>query len=152
MVLQCFTMVFVAGMQMATTKKTRRNSYILMLSLGLGLGVAMMPNLFEGGGVGSFYGKNLKFNNGFWPEKYTCSEFHDGFDVNSMPEACANNNGMCCKCYDEGHRGVRTTIIMMLKTPYCIGFLTALILNLIMPEDMEDDEVKDAGEGSDERG
>merc|ERR1719421_1750788 len=34
MVLQCFSMVFVSGMQMATTVRTRRNSYILMLSLG----------------------------------------------------------------------------------------------------------------------
>merc|ERR1719331_544827 len=38
MVLQCFSMVFVSGMQMATTVRTRRSSYILMLSLGLGLG------------------------------------------------------------------------------------------------------------------
>ncbi|CAK0844249.1 unnamed protein product [Prorocentrum cordatum] len=147
MVLQCFTMVFVAGMQMATTKRTRRNSFILMLSLGLGLGVAMIPQLFEGGGGFSFYAKNLKFNTGFWPEKYVCEEFNTGTDDlgNSFTydetyvDACSNMNGACCKCYRRELRGVRTAVIMMLKTPYCIGFLAAVILNLIMPEDMDDE-------------
>jgi len=27
----------------------------------------------------------------------------------------------------------------MLKTPYCIGFLAAVILNLVMPEDKVDE-------------
>ena len=48
---------------------------ILMLSLALGIGVAMEPNLFEGGGVASFYGKNLQHNTGFWPRYKTCKTF-----------------------------------------------------------------------------
>ena len=41
-------MVFVSGMNMATTVRTRRNSFILMLALGCGIGVAMEPQIFEG--------------------------------------------------------------------------------------------------------
>merc|ERR1719498_2346884 len=66
-VLQCFTMVFVSGMQMATKNKSRRNSFNLVIALSFGLGVAMMPTLFEGGGGKAFYAANLKFNTGFWP-------------------------------------------------------------------------------------
>merc|ERR1719454_764404 len=91
MVLQCFSMVFVSGMQMATKVRTRRNSYILMLSLGLGLGVAMIPTLFEGGGGKSFYASNLKFNVGFWPEKYTCDEFYTVSTVDT-PANCTYPN------------------------------------------------------------
>merc|ERR1719482_535711 len=104
MVLQCFTMVFVAGMQMATSKKTRRNSFILMISLGLGLGVAMMPNLFEGGGGKSFYGGNLKFNYGFWPEKLTCTEFYTWKTV-AKPATCTNSTGGVYEC-TGGERAV----------------------------------------------
>merc|ERR1711871_1097303 len=196
-------------MQMATAKRTRRNSFILMISLGLGLGVAMMPNLFEGGGGKSFYAGNLKFNHGFWPEKYTCSEFYthsrmaapakctspggtemectggqrtviaqpyrqmltgadrDWTDCQTMceglggtfteatmtsfepvaeetynglyRESCRDMGGACCSCYDDGKRAFRTAVILMLKTPHCIGFLAAVILNLIMPEDKVDE-------------
>lgn len=218
MVLQCFTMVFVSGMQMATSKRTRRNSFILMISLGLGLGVAMMPTLFEGGGGKGFYAGNLKFNIGFWPAKYTCDEFYtkrsyspgvctnstggtftcdggamntpdirwpgftiqpyremmtklwdkdfddcrntcefmggtftggeasagaalgvDSFQGYLAADSCADLGGACCRCYNKGLRSLRTAVIMMLKTPYCIGFLAAVILNLLMPEDKADE-------------
>jgi len=181
MVLQCFSMVFVSGMQMACQKVTRRNSFILMLSLGLGLGVAMEPHLFEGGGGFSFYSNNLAHNYGFWPKKSTCEVFpsvtktvdqsceyavwfDDGTvngstttftsgDVDSdtcvgiggtytpesstktPTESCANNNGFCCITYDSSKKMGRTTLVMILKTPYCIGFLIALFLNLLLPED-----------------
>jgi len=46
-------------MIIATKHVTRRNSFIIMISLALGVGVALEPNLFEGGGVASFYGQNL---------------------------------------------------------------------------------------------
>ena len=52
--------VFVSGMTMATKNKSRRNSFILVIALSFGLGVAMMPNLFEGGGGKAFYAANLK--------------------------------------------------------------------------------------------
>jgi hypothetical protein len=176
----------------------------------------MMPNLFEGGGGKSFYAGNLKFNHGFWPEKYTCDTFYTvstvtkpatctnstggvfectggaggptrefaqpyrsrltGIDVDfgdcenlcsmmggtyTAPEhgtmtpiaerageACRDMGGACCSCYDTGSKAFRTAVILMLKTPYCIGFLAAVILNLIMPEDKADEYTGEAVGGS----
>ena len=98
--LQCFASVFVSGMFIATKHATRRNAFILMLSLALGIGVAMEPNLFEGGGVASFHGKNLRHNTGFWPRYKTCKTFPvvDGAQVRT----CTNDNGACCSEYDKG--------------------------------------------------
>ena len=173
MVVQCFTMVMVSGMQLATYKMTRRNSFILMLALAFGMGVAMEPHLFEGGGGFSFYSKNLAHNIGFWPKYKTCKTFPstsvevtpamctapnafsfamDDEDsclgingtfaaaVTTMVEvkSCTNNNGFCCLEYDEGAKSNRTTAIIMLKTPYCIGFLIALFLHLMLPEDKDE--------------
>merc|ERR1712139_529173 len=54
-ILQCFTMVFVAGMQiLGPLLSVRRNSFIVMLSLAFGLGVAMEPQVVTGAGVASF--------------------------------------------------------------------------------------------------
>eukprot|EP00617_Octactis_speculum_P020968 CAMPEP_0185767660 /NCGR_PEP_ID=MMETSP1174-20130828/45475_1 /TAXON_ID=35687 /ORGANISM="Dictyocha speculum, Strain CCMP1381" /LENGTH=708 /DNA_ID=CAMNT_0028451987 /DNA_START=21 /DNA_END=2147 /DNA_ORIENTATION=- len=179
LVLQCFTMVFVSGMVMATKDITRRNSFILMLALGIGMGVAMEPHLFEGGGGFSFYSQNLAHNIGFWPKSKTCDVFPTSdvtitsayctagngyvFDtddesacagiggnftesVTSSVEVktCASNNGYCCLEYDETEKSIRTTVIMILKTPYCIGFLIALFLNLLLPED-KDPKLEDDG-------
>merc|ERR1712196_267420 len=60
--------------------------------------------------------------------------------VTTMTEVktCTNNNGFCCLEYDEGKKSARTTAIIMLKTPYCIGFMIALILHLLIPEDKEE--------------
>lgn len=172
MVLQLFAMVFVSGMKMACTNMTRRNSFILMLSLAFGLGVAMEPHLFEGGGGFAFYSLNLAHNIGFWPKSLTCEIFptvprttivsQASCDVSGTEVAvsdavctalggtftaqvsttalvevttCANANGNCCVKYYEGASSLRTTIIMILKTPYCIGFLIACFLNLLLPED-----------------
>ncbi|KAH8044565.1 xanthine transmembrane transporter [Aureococcus anophagefferens] len=49
-VLQCSAMVFVSGMNIATRHATRRNNYILMVALALGIGVGMEPQLFEAAG------------------------------------------------------------------------------------------------------
>ena len=38
----------------ATRHATRRNNYILMVALALGIGVGMEPQLFEGGGPAAF--------------------------------------------------------------------------------------------------
>merc|ERR1719271_1387319 len=54
-------------------------------------------------------------------------------------DACRDMGGACCSCYDDNARAFRTAVILMLKTPYCIGFLAAVILNLIMPEDKLDE-------------
>jgi len=180
LVLQCFSMVFVSGMAIATKNFNRRNAFILMLSLGLGLGVAMEPNLFEGGSGYSFYSQNLAFNVGFWPKHKTCKTFPrvatttivaqatctvDGYTwdsddadfattcdglggtftpaelFTSPPErvkTCVNNNGFCCEKYDKGKKSNRTTAILILKTPYCIGFMVALLLHLTLPDDKEE--------------
>ena len=50
-IVQCFTMVFVAGVQIiGPLLAIRRNSYIFMLSCAFGLGVAMEPHVMSGGG------------------------------------------------------------------------------------------------------
>ena len=67
-----------------------------MLSLALGIGVAMEPNLFEGGGVASFYGKNLRHNTGFWPRYKTCKTFPVDSETGALVRTCTNNNGACC--------------------------------------------------------
>ena len=93
-------MVFVSGMFIATKHATRRNQMILMLSLALGIGVAMEPNLFEGGGVASFYGKNLQHNTGFWPRYKTCKTFPVDSETGAQVRTCTNDNGVavCGDC------------------------------------------------------
>jgi len=51
---------------------------------------------------------------------------------------CLNDNGACCTEFDDGKRSLRTTILIVLSTPYCIGFLIAMFLNLTMPQDKDD--------------
>ncbi|KAJ8598833.1 hypothetical protein CTAYLR_008546 [Chrysophaeum taylorii] len=93
LVLQCFSMVFVSGMSIATRNYNRRNAFILMLSLGLGIGVAMEPNLFEAGGGVSFFANNLDHNYGFWPRHKTCKKFPrvDAVDVVSDATCTVGN-------------------------------------------------------------
>ena len=54
-------------------------------------------------------------------------------------QSCSNNNGLCCFVYDETLKSLRTAVLIALKTPYCIGFIMAFFLNLILPEDSEED-------------
>ena len=136
-------MVFVSGMFIATKHATRRNAFILMLSLALGIGVAMEPHLFEGGGVASFYGKNLRHNTGFWPRYKTCKTFPVDSETGAQVRTCTNNNGACCSEYDKGADSNRTTAIILLKTPYAIGTIAALFLHLLLPEDRVLDEEKE---------
>ena len=35
--------------------------------------------------------------------------------------------------------------IILLKTPYAIGFVVALVLHLLLPEDKEEEEEEDSG-------
>jgi len=53
---------------------------------------------------------------------------------------CANTNGKCCLKYNEGKKMWRDSLIIILKTPYCIGTLLALFLNLMLPAEDEDAE------------
>merc|ERR1719454_1365236 len=72
-VLQMFSSVFVSGMRVATSDFTRRNQFILMLALGVGLGVAMEGHIFDCPGPYAFVRKNLAYDYGFWPEKNVCT-------------------------------------------------------------------------------
>merc|ERR1712196_33619 len=120
LVIQCFSGVFVSGMIIA-------------------MGVAMQPNLFEGGGVGSYYSKNLRNNVGFWPHYLTCDKFPTDGDGNEV-NTCTNSNGNCCVSYDDDADSNRTTLIILLKTPYAIGTVIALFLHLLLPEDVAEGE------------
>ena len=44
-----------------------------MLSLGVGLGVAMEGHIFDWPGPYTFYRRNLAYEYGFWPEKLVCA-------------------------------------------------------------------------------
>mmetsp|Transcript_34403 Transcript_34403/g.118591 ORF Transcript_34403/g.118591 Transcript_34403/m.118591 type:complete len:709 (+) Transcript_34403:71-2197(+) len=181
LVLQCFAMVMVSGMTIACKNITRRNSFILMIALALGFGVALEPNIFEGGSGYSYFSKNLQHNIGFWPRSKTCDKFPtvtttgitsqascaiDGYSWQSADAAfpttcaevggdytaatlfsttvevttCVGKNGLCCLKYNERMDSFRTAAIIILKTPYCIGFLVALFLHLLLPEDKKDEE------------
>mmetsp|Transcript_156650 Transcript_156650/g.502832 ORF Transcript_156650/g.502832 Transcript_156650/m.502832 type:complete len:692 (+) Transcript_156650:64-2139(+) len=184
LVFMCFSMVFVGGIKIIASKPiTRRTSYILTLSLGMGMGVAMVPHLFEAGSTGSYFSKNMAHNYGFWPAKDASKTFYtvphflatpavngratvtkakcivgnyssesisendctglsgvytDAVTQQLVVENCISNNGHCCTEYDATQKMWRTSIVMILKTPYCIGTLLALFLNLALPYDKED--------------
>jgi len=147
LVVQAWAAVFVSGMSLATKDFTRRNQFILMLALGIGLGVAMEGHIVDWPGPYTFFRRNLAYDFGFWPEKDVCETPNANWiDSDGL---CHNvgffgvNNGNCCSKYDKGAKMWRTTCLMILKTPYAIGFFIAFILNLILPED----KVEDAGTG-----
>ncbi|KAG8458803.1 hypothetical protein KFE25_005230 [Diacronema lutheri] len=54
-------------------------------------------------------------------------------------KGCVNNNGFCCIAYDTNRKMWRDTVVIIMKTPYCIGTLIALVLNAIMPHEEMDD-------------
>jgi len=181
-IVQCFTMVFVAGIQLvAPLLAFRRNQYIVMLSLAFGLGVALEPQVISGAGLASFYGKNLDFNYGLWPGKLVCNVFPTATNV-VTPESCSvngasvklssadcalvtgtytaaitqtvtvttctNKNGFCCLQWNEGAKSVRTSLLVILKTPYGIAVIIAALLNFILPSESEDEEGNPAEKSS----
>ena len=179
--------------------KTRRSHVILVVSLGAAVGVAMMPNFLNGGGVQAFYGSMLNMNVGFWPGKSLCVEgtevyfsdtfakggpFGDYFASTEIgPDApfgmvnhtqgfhrgkyLMNPNNWVVKCdKDAGMAGFRkgthqdasrtrrprptppphhpappaAGVLLLLSTPYCIGFILSFFLNLILPDDLKKEE------------
>ena len=42
----------------------------------------------------------------------------------------------CCEM-DKSKKAWRTAFMVMFNTPYCVGFLAAVLLNLLLPEDMD---------------
>lgn len=152
---------------------TAGNRFILAISLGVGLGVTVVPEWAEGGGIAAFYGGNLRHNYGLMPakdaclifpkktivtkaafcrlsqtnfpaSKSTCKDLGGKYtaEVTATVEEknCVNNNGFCCIKYDANRKMWRDTVVIIMKTPYCIGTLIALLLNTILP----DEDVRDA--------
>ncbi|CAE7762766.1 unnamed protein product, partial [Symbiodinium pilosum] len=189
----------------------RRTRFILAVSLGVGVGVAALPNwaawllqykflvavslfvfeyprrkiescmsvtlaipLAEGGGLAGFHGGNLKHNIGLWPAKDVCKVFPtetyeaeaakcqvSTYTASSVSEVdctgmggtytapvtatrtvttCIGTNGNCCVEYDDSKKMWRDSLIIILKTPYCIGTLLALFLHLLLPFETEEEE------------
>jgi len=117
-----FCNVFVSGLKVTAGADldSRRNRVILAIAMGLGLGVAMVPYI-----VADFRASSNTAP--FWP---CTGPFRDGKD-----------------CTD-GEKGIRQGMIIFLSTPYCIGTIVALVLNLILPADMEVLRAEDTKTGS----
>ena len=49
----------------------------------------------------------------------------------------------CCLEYHDGALSFRAAILLLLNTPYCIGTLLALFLNLVLPYESDPDEESD---------
>ena len=202
--------------------KTRRSHVILVVSLGAAVGVAMMPNFLNGGGVQAFYGSVLNMNVGFWPLRSLCEPgahryapqtrsggrrphgpahiypysprsspparppaagtetyFSDRFPgggpgpfletyfahpglgpQEDLPTGIVNHtdgfpgfmsgwrgklltnprNWVVSCSMDAGMVGFRRGVLLLLSTPYCIGFILAFLLNLILPDDLKKEE------------
>jgi uracil-xanthine permease len=176
-----FANVLVSGINILAKGgvSSRRSRFIVALSLGIGMGVAAMPNWAEGGGLASYYGKNLQHTIGIWPARDVCEVFPKvsvtvtpasctvgsftsaaittadctGLggtfteEVTEMKEtkSCDGKNGRCCLKYDNSKKMWRDSLIIILKTPYCIGTLLALFLNSILPYEVsfEEDTAKE---------
>jgi NCS2 family nucleobase:cation symporter-2 len=82
---------------------------ILAISLGVGIGVAIVPDIFAD--MRASYGTSP-----FFPCR---GPFRTEDD-----------------CTDA-ERGVRDGIVQFLSTPYCVGTVLALLMNAILPPDME---------------
>ena len=132
MVTFLFANVMVSGIQiLSTVGITRRNRIILSFALGIGLGVAMQPNFIQGGGSATFFGDTLNMNIGFWPKKYGCKT-----DTITLSSTTRFGQTWVSGCeWDPGMVGLRNACVIFLKTPYCIGTVIALILNLVLPMD-----------------
>eukprot|EP00931_Biecheleriopsis_adriatica_P030501 TRINITY_DN17989_c0_g1_i4.p1 TRINITY_DN17989_c0_g1~~TRINITY_DN17989_c0_g1_i4.p1 ORF type:complete len:605 (-),score=111.75 TRINITY_DN17989_c0_g1_i4:47-1861(-) len=108
-----FCQVLVSGLAVLSKVDlgSRRNRVILGISLGFGVGVAMTPNIFNDM-------RDSPYSARFWP----C--FVDE----------KTGTGRDC---DDVEKGLRNGIMMFLGTPYCIGSVLAMLMNLILPADME---------------
>ena len=104
----------------------------------------MEGHIFDWPGPYTFFRRNLAYDYGFWPEKYVCKkENAPWINENGICQGVGPfgaNNGNCCAEYDDTAKMWRRTFLMILKTPYAIGFLVAFILNLAIPEDKDETE------------
>jgi len=108
-----FCQVLVSGLAVLAKVDltSRRNRVILGIALGVGVGVAMTPHIFNDM-------RDSPYSARFWP----CFE-----------DTHTKTGGEC----DETEKGLRNAIMLFLGTPYCVGSVLALLMNLILPADME---------------
>jgi len=108
-----FCQVLVSGLAVLAKVDlaSRRNRVILGIALGVGVGVAMTPHIFNDM-------RDSPYSARFWP---CFKDEHTG------------TGGTCT----EIEQGLRNGIMLFLGTPYCIGSVLALLMNLILPADME---------------
>ena len=106
-----FVNVFISGLKTVSQVDltSRRNRMILAISLGVGIGVAIVPGIFAD--MRASYGTSP-----FFPCR---GPFRTEKD--------------CTK----GEQGVRDGIVQFLSTPYCVGTVLAILMNAILPPDME---------------
>lgn len=105
-----FTSVVVSGIRVVNMKGglTRRNRFIVIIALGIGLGVNLVPSWVNISGQSSY-----PLQGNLWP-------------VNPR--------------WSSGYRGFRDAVILILSNGFSVGGLLALILNLILPLDIDNDE------------
>lgn len=166
MVTILFASILVSGIAvLSKIEFNRRNRIILSLSLGIGLGVVAVPDFVQAGGPASFYGPTLNMNMGLWPKKRVCISgtevyfdgtqdgvnntasfnmgvgplggFTGGNDLTYSYQVAPTDWVRTCS-FDEDLEFWRDVVLILLKTPYSIGFIVALLLNAILPHDPED--------------
>jgi hypothetical protein len=174
-----FCSIMVSGIKiLGKAPRTPRNHLIMSISLALGLGVATVPHMLQGGAPASFYGAVLEMNTGYWPVKDTCvagtevyysadypspGPFGDYFANSALASWTAPSSGTSGMVSSSSgfHRGKylmhpsnwvksceiddnkkmwRQTVLLLWNTPYCIGFIAAVLLNLFLPEFPEEEE------------
>jgi len=137
MVTFLFANVMVSGIQIISGIGVgRRNRIILSFALGIGLGVGMQPNFIDGGGGKAFIASLYQMNIGFYPKKLACVPGTEVMTTMGNPDGPGPTLTWVASCtFDAGKVGLRNAVVLFLKTPYCIGTVTALILNLILPMD-----------------
>jgi len=156
--------------------RTTRNHLIMSISLGCAVGVATVPHMLQGGGLAAFYGGTVyKLNTGFIPYRHCCKsgtevyfsamfpngDYFASTDLPTPAPAGMNSaaNGLHRGAYlmgpadwvrsceiDKSKKAWYLTFMLIFNTPYCIGFVMAVLLNLILPEDAEDKAKEEAAE------
>ena len=183
--LQCFTMVFVAGISMLSDagvgeENNRRASYIAMIAIAFGVGVAL-DQIFDAGvtspaslprqprlqlrHLAQVHGLQHPLQRTISTPPVRCQRHrHPCDDVRPVRDPrrtftaqsdetvafpyCQNDNGMCCGEWNKAAKSLRTAVIVILKTPYCIAPLIALVLHLIIPYDKEEEESNSGGKSA----
>ena len=103
MTLFLFANVFTSGIGLLSCEDltSRRNLFIVALSMAFGVGVTVWPYVFQDR-------RMMSYTAAFWT---------------------------CADC-DHFEKNIRNGVSIFLSTGYCIGTTTAMLLNLVIPEDV----------------